>query len=54
MEKLEISGNILDKINTKLLELGSSAKWKRLPEYREEYESLRGKESYWLMIWQGF
>lgn len=35
---------VIEKINASLQELGSSTKWKRAPEFKEEYESLRGKK----------
>ncbi len=34
---------ILEKVNKSLADLGSTAKWKRAPEFLEEYKPLRGK-----------
>lgn len=34
---------LLDKVNAALRELGSTAQWKRAPEFLKEYEPLRGK-----------
>lgn len=34
---------VLDKINQALADLGSTAKWRRAPEYLKEYEPLKGK-----------
>lgn len=35
---------LLEKINASLAELGSTAKWKGLPDFKEEYASLRDKK----------